>query len=74
MRSKFFDREIDPACRYCAIGTPNVDQDFVLCPKRGVMAAEDHCSAFRYDLLRRRSAGPRKLPPEITGRRTLSCK
>ena len=48
MRSKFFDREIDPACRYCAIGTPNVDQDFVLCPKRGVMAAEDHCSAFRY--------------------------
>ena len=48
MRSKFFDREIDQACRYCAIGTPNVDQDFVLCPKRGVMAAEDHCSAFRY--------------------------
>ena len=47
MRSKFFDREIDQACRYCAIGTPNVDQDFVLCPKRGVMAAEDHCSAFR---------------------------
>lgn len=37
MRSKFFDREIDQACRYCAIGTPNVDQDFVLCPKRGVM-------------------------------------
>ena len=44
MRSKFFDREIDQACRYCAIGTPNVDQ---------VMAAEDHCSAFRYDPLRR---------------------
>ena len=67
MRSKFFDREIDQACRYCAIGTPNVDQDFVLCPKRGVMAAEDHrCGG--------RSAGPRKLPPEITGRRTLSCK
>lgn len=53
MRSKFFDREIDQACRYCAIGTPNVNQDFVLCPKRGVMAAEDHCSAFRYDPLRR---------------------
>ena len=30
-----------------------MDQDFVLCPKRGVMAAEDHCSAFRYDPLRR---------------------
>ena len=41
MRSKFFDREIDPACRYCAIGTPNVDQDFVLCPKRGAVAAGD---------------------------------
>ena len=41
MSSRFFDREIDPACRYCAVGTPNVDKDFVLCPKRGVMAAED---------------------------------
>ena len=39
MSSRFFDREIDPACRYCAVGTPNVDKDFVLCPKRGVMAA-----------------------------------
>lgn len=74
MRSKFFDREIDQACRYCAIGTPNVDQDFVLCPKRGVMAAEDHCSASGTIRCGGRSAGPRKLPPEITGRRTLSCK
>lgn len=53
MSSRFFDREIDPACRYCAVGTPNVDKDFVLCPKRGVMAADEHCGAFRYDPLRR---------------------
>ena len=49
MSSKFFDREIDPVCRYCAVGTPNVDKDFVLCPKRGVMAATDHRGYVAHD-------------------------
>ena len=64
MSSKFFDREIDPACRYCAVGTPNVDKDFVLCPKRGVMAASDHCAAFRYDPLRREIRRAPKMPAD----------
>ncbi len=53
MASRFFDREIDPACRYCAAGTPTVDRKFILCPKRGVMEPSASCTAFRYDPLRR---------------------
>ena len=73
MRSKFFDREIDQACRYCAIGTPNVDQDFVLCPSGGSWRRRIAAPLFGTIRCGGRSAGP-KLPPEITGRRTLSCK
>lgn len=62
MSCKFFDSGMDPACRYCAVGTPNVDKDFVLCPKRGVMAADASCPAFRYDPLRREIRRAPKLP------------
>lgn len=53
MASKFFSHEIDPACRYCSVGTPNIDENFVLCPKKGVMSADSSCESFRYDPLRR---------------------
>lgn len=53
MAQKFFNTEIDPACRYCAAGTPNIDREYVLCPKKGVMEATSSCPAFRYDPLRR---------------------
>lgn len=51
--ARFFSKEIDPACRYCANGTPNIDENYVLCPKKGVMEAASSCGAFRYDPLRR---------------------
>lgn len=53
MARKFFSDEIDPACRYCAVGTPNINENYVLCPKRGVMEAASSCASFRYDPLRR---------------------
>lgn len=53
MAKKFFSSDIDPACRYCSVGTPNIDDDYVLCPKKGVMDASSSCGAFRYDPLRR---------------------
>ena len=53
MAKKFFSAEMDPACRYCSVGTPNIDDDYVLCPKKGVMSACSSCPSFRYDPLRR---------------------
>ena len=47
-----FRKKIDPRCAYCVKGTRISDRE-VACVKCGVVAAEHHCSAFRYDPLKR---------------------
>ena len=47
-----FRKKIDPRCAYCAKGTRISDEE-VACVKCGIVAAEHHCSAFRYDPLKR---------------------
>ena len=55
-----FRRDIEPRCAYCARGR-GLDQDQVICPKKGVMSAGSHCSSFRYDPLKRVPPRPAKL-------------
>ena len=50
-----FRKKIDPRCAYCAKGTRISDEE-VACVKCGIVAAEHHCGAFRYDPLKRISA------------------
>ncbi len=57
---KLFQTSIEPRCAYCARGR-GLDQDQVVCPKRGVMSAGSHCGAFRYDPLKRVPPRPAKL-------------
>ena len=52
-----FRKDIDPRCAYCQRGN-KLDEDRVLCPKKGVVSPSDHCRSFQYDPLRR-------LPPEM---------
>ena len=47
-----FNNKIEPQCAYCRRGK-SVDKDTVLCRRKGVMAPEDACPAFRYDPLKR---------------------
>lgn len=47
-----FNDKIEPQCAYCRKGK-SVDGETVLCRKKGVMAPEDSCPAFRYDPLKR---------------------
>ena len=47
-----FRKKIDPRCAYCAKGTRLSDEE-VACVKCGIVAAEHHCGAFRYDPLKR---------------------
>ncbi len=47
-----FNRKIEPQCAYCKRGK-TVDQEVVLCRKCGVTSPSNHCSAFRYDPLKR---------------------
>ena len=55
-----FSKKIDPRCAYCAKGTRISDEE-VACVKCGIVAAEHHCGAFRYDPLKRVPPRPVKL-------------
>lgn len=51
-RKKLFQEDIEPRCVYCAKGAP-LEEGRILCAKKGVVAAGDHCSRFQYDPLKR---------------------
>lgn len=56
---KLFQKKIDPRCAYCAHGR-SLDEEQVVCPKKGVMSGASHCHAFKYDPLKR--VPPRPAP------------
>lgn len=55
-----FRKNIDPRCAYCAKGS-RINDEQVVCVRRGVVPASDHCGAFSYDPLKRVPPRPMKL-------------
>ena len=55
-----FRKRIDPRCAYCIHGS-TISETQVACVKRGIVPAEHHCAAFRYDPLKRVPPRPVKL-------------
>lgn len=47
-----FRRKIEPSCSYCLHGA-RLDEDTVLCAKKGVRAVWSKCRRFRYDPCKR---------------------
>jgi len=47
-----FQKKMEPRCVYCVRGRALNDEQ-VICAKKGVMSAGSHCRAFRYDPLLR---------------------
>ena len=47
-----FRKQIEPHCAYCQRGT-QLEDGSILCKKKGVVQAADHCRSFRYDPLKR---------------------
>lgn len=43
-----FRKEIEPQCSYCAHST-KLDEDNVLCARKGIRPVEGKCLKFRYD-------------------------
>jgi len=68
-----FQKDIEPRCTYCSRGT-QLDEEKILCPKRGLVSPGEHCRSFRYD----RSSGCLPFrPPQISagcGTRIFPCK
>lgn len=47
-----FRKDIEKYCTYCAHSRP-LNEEQMLCPKRGIVAPNDHCRKFVYDPLKR---------------------
>ena len=55
-----FRKDIEPSCSYCKRGNPLSDSE-VICSRKGVVAADGSCRAFRYGPLKRVPPRPVKL-------------
>ena len=55
-----FRKEIEPYCSYCARGT-RLSESEIMCIKRGIVTPGYHCTAFRYEPLKRVPPKPPRL-------------
>ncbi len=47
-----FEKDMDPRCAYCSHGA-TLDEDHIMCIKKGIVSAAGSCRRFRYDPLKR---------------------
>lgn len=47
-----FRKKIEKSCAYCRYGVP-LEEDAILCTKKGLRTQEDKCWRFRYDPCKR---------------------
>jgi len=47
-----FRKKIKKSCSYCQYGA-KLDDDMVLCPKRGMVSMDGKCRKFKYDPFKR---------------------
>lgn len=53
-----FRRKIDRSCSYCTFGT-KIDNEQVLCIKKGVVSVDEKCRKFSYDPCKRVPVKPK---------------
>lgn len=58
--SMLFRKNIEHHCTYCKFGTA-IEDDKILCVKKGVVSAEKPCWKFQYDPCKRIPAKPKAL-------------
>lgn len=52
-----FQKNIEPRCAYCKRGAP-LDEERVICVKKGIVVASGSCRRFQYDPLKRQPPRP----------------
>ena len=55
-----FEKDIEPRCAYCKRGSP-LDEDNIMCIKKGIVSPAGACRRFRYDPLKRVPPKPMSL-------------
>lgn len=58
-----FKKDIEPRCAYCKRGAV-LDEERVMCMKKGVVSTADSCSRFKYDPLKR--VPPKPVAPNFS--------
>lgn len=48
-----FNKKIEPSCSYCRYGKYSIDNNKILCNKKGILEIYNSCNKFRYDPLKR---------------------
>ncbi len=56
------NKELESICRYCEYARLLLDENQMLCEKKGVVDAGYHCRRFCYDPLKRDPGTPRSAP------------
>lgn len=54
-----FRKDVEPCCAYCVHGS-YIDDESVICVKKGVMKSWGKCRRFEYDPLKRQPEAPSK--------------
>lgn len=57
---KLFRRKMERRCEYCLRGT-KLDEDTILCAKKGIRSADGKCRKFKYDACKRIPSKPKAL-------------
>lgn len=52
MKIMLFRKKIERSCAYCQYGS-KLDEDLILCSKKGVKTTDDKCRKFKYDPTKR---------------------
>ena len=55
-----FRKKMERSCHYCRYGT-KMDEDMMLCAKKGIVPHCDNCRKFRYDPFKRVPSKPKAL-------------
>ena len=58
--------DICKSCAFCEFASPTLEEDRMLCKRKGVVAAAYHCRHFSYDLMKRAPMRAPRLPTEIS--------
>lgn len=54
-----FNKQLPPACEYCEKGIKGGDENYIQCPKNGMVSPTYHCRHYQYDPTKR--IPPKKL-------------
>ena len=55
-----FRKKIERSCAYCVYGAA-IEEDLILCSKKGVVSPDGKCMKFRYDPIKRIPVKPKAL-------------